>query len=655
MNDEAIADLKKIQGLISDLKRTLQSKEYQEFEAELYFQLAVASMRKGETDNCVNCQTGESCILPIQGEGIHKQQSGSKQATEYLLEVLGREPEHLTARWLLNVAHMTLGSYPKSVPKEFLIEPSRFESEVPFPHFSNVAASVGLDTFGLAGGAVVDDFDGDGYLDVLASDWNTSAELKYFRNNGDGSITNRSQEAGFKGMYGGLNLRHADYDNDGDLDILVLRGGWMDPETLCANSLLENDGHGAFRDVTFKVGLGDVHYQTQTADWADFDNDGFLDLYIGNENNPNQLFRNTGHRSFVDVAKQAGVDNLRFSKGVSWGDYDNDGYADLYVSNLGGENRLYHNNRNGTFTDVATELQVSEPKHSFPVWFWDFNNDGALDIYVGGYDLDQGIESFVADFLGKPHSADVDHLYQGDGHGKFSNVALEKGVAHVTLPMGSNYGDIDGDGFLDYYLGTGYTSYDALLPNRAFLNHAGERFHDVSMAGGLSHLQKGHGVSIADIDNDGDNDIFIVMGGAFPGDGFSNALFENPGFGNHWLTIKLVGTKTNRSAIGARIKVVVDDHGRKRTIFRWVSSGGSFGGNPLRQQIGIGVADKIDSVEISWPTSKTSQQFDNIQCDQFIEITEGKKEINRLYYPKFKLPTLDESKSKAVPHVHSHK
>lgn len=296
-------------------------------------------------------------------------------------------------------------------------------------------------------------------------------------------------------------------------------------------------------------------------------------------------------------------------------------------------------------------MKVSEPKQSFPVWFWDFNNDGALDIYVGGYDLDQGIESFVADFLGKPHSADVDHLYQGDGHGNFLNVAPEKGVAHVTLPMGSNYGDIDGDGFLDYYLGTGYTSYDALLPNRAFLNDAGERFHDVSMASGLGHLQKGHGVSIADIDYDGDNDIFIVMGGAFPGDGFSNALFENPGFGNHWLTIKLIGQKTNRSAIGARIKVNVDNKGLKQTIYRWITSGGSFGGNPLQQQIGIGKAEKIDSVEISWPTSNTEQRFENIQCDQFIEITEGEKDFRILRYPKFKMQIQNASKS---PHAHSH-
>lgn len=639
MTEEALADLKEVQSVLADFGPNLGPEEYEQFEEELYFQLAVASLRKGETENCVHCQTGESCILPIRGSGVHLHATGSREAIKYLGEVLKREPGHLTARWLLNIANMTTGTYPEQVPDEFLIPPSRFESEIPFPRFHNVAGAAGLDTFGLAGGVAVDDFDGDGLLDVVASDWNTSADLRYFHSNGDGTFTDRSQEAGFEGILGGLNLRHADYDNDGDLDLLVLRGGWMNAKTLCINSLLENNGRGIFRDVTFKVGLGDVHYQTQTADWGDFDNDGFLDLYIGNENHPNQLFRNTGKGQFVDVAAQAGVDNPHYTKGVAWGDFDSDGFLDLYVSNLDGPNQLYRNHRDGTFTDVAAQLQVSGPTQSFPTWFWDYNNDGALDIYVGAYDIGKGVEAFVADFLSLPHSADVDHLYQGDGQGGFREVAAEKQLAHVTFPMGSNFGDIDGDGFLDFYLGTGYTEYDALLPNRAFLNRAGERFSDVSMAGGLSHLQKGHGVAITDIDNDGDNDIFIVLGGAYPGDGYTNSLFENPGFDHHWLKIKLIGTVSNRSAIGARIKVVVDDHGEQRTLYRWVNSGGSFGGNPLRQDIGIGKAQKIESIEVSWPTSGTTQNFRNVPIDQCIEITEGEESFQTISLGSFQIPS----------------
>ncbi|MCY2979930.1 MAG: CRTAC1 family protein [Planctomycetota bacterium] len=635
--DDAIVDLKECMELVSNFKNRMDPKDFQQFEVELYFALAVANFRKGETENCVYCRTGESCILPIKGSGVHTATTGSQEAIRYLREVLQRNPTHLTARWLLNVANMTLGTYPQGLPNEFLIAPATFESQVSFPRFENVASTVGLDTFGLAGGTAVDDFDGDGLLDVIASDWNTSAELRYFRNEGNGVFADRSHEAGFKGIFGGLNVRHADYDNDGDLDILVLRGGWMTPETLCANSLLENNGKGVFRDVTLTVGLGTLHSQTQSADWADFDNDGYLDLYVGNENSPNQLFRNTGVGTFVDVASRAGVTNLRYAKGVAWGDFDEDRYPDLYVSNLGGLNRLYHNNQDGTFTDIAASAKVSYPLESFPVWFWDFNNDGALDIFVGAYDLKHGMEGFVADFLHLPHDAEVDCLYQGDGKGNFLNVAKESGVGRVTLPMGSNFGDIDGDGFLDYYLGTGYTEYDALLPNRAFLNDAGKQFRDVSMASGLSHLQKGHGVSISDIDNDGDNDLFIVLGGAFPGDGFTNALFENPGFGNHGITIRLVGTKTNRNAIGARIRIVLDESGQKRTIYRWISSGGSFGGNSFRQLIGIGKADKIDLIEVNWPTSASNQTFRDVAIDQSIEITEGQPDFRTISAPTFHL------------------
>lgn len=626
----ALSDLLAVKDLIGNMKSKLSPQEFREFETELYYNLAIASLRQGEAENCVFCQTGESCILPIRTGGLHKHQAGSSQAIQYLQQVLDRNPLHLSARWLLNIAHMTLGSYPEGVSPDLLIDPAKFSSQVPFPRFNNVATEVGLDTFGLAGGNAVDDFDGDGLLDVIVSDWNSSAELKYFMNCGDGTFKDRSHEAGFEGIFGGLNLRHADYDNDGDLDILVLRGGWMDPDALCVNSLLKNDGRGVFRDVTFLVGLATTHHQTQTADWADFDNDGWLDLYIGNENDPNQLFKNDGHGQFVDIAQQAGVQNFAYTKGVSWGDYDQDNYPDLYVSNLGTSNRLYHNNQNGTFTDVAERCGVTEPQQSFPVWFWDFNNDGSLDIFVGGYDLEHGIESFVADFLELPHSADVDHLYQGDGTGRFMNVAQEKQIAKVTLPMGSNFGDVDGDGFLDYYLGTGYTAYDALLPNRLFHNHAGKEFHDVTMASGLGHLQKGHGVSIADMDNDGDNDVLIVMGGAFPGDGFRNALFKNPGFGNHCITLKLVGSRTNRCAIGARIKLVVSNHGEQQVIYRWISSGGSFGGNPFTQQIGIGQADKVDLIEITWPTSNTTQLFHNLDVSSRIEVTEGNNEIRTL-------------------------
>ena len=194
--------------------------------------------------------------------------------------------------------------------------------------------------------------------------------------------------------------------------------------------------------------------------------------------------------------------------------------------------------------------------------------------------------------------------------------------------MGSNFGDLDADGFLDFYLGTGYPDYEAVMPNVLYRNLGGERFVDVSLAAGFGHLQKGHAVVFADIDSDGDLDVFEQMGGAFPGDGFGDALFENPGFGNRWLGLRLVGDESNRSAIGARIRVdVVDANGERRRIYRRVNGGGSFGGNPLRQTIGLGRPAAVEKVDVYWPTTDLTQTFAEVEMDRLYRIVEGAPEL----------------------------
>ena len=187
--------------------------------------------------------------------------------------------------------------------------------------------------------------------------------------------------------------------------------------------------------------------------------------------------------------------------------------------------------------------------------------------------------------------------------------------------MGSNFGDFDNDGFLDLYLGTGDPSFATLVPNRMFKNVAGKRFAEITGTSGTGHLQKGHGVACGDWDRDGDVDLFIEMGGAVNGDKYHNILFQNPGQGNHWLTVKLVGKKTNRAAIGARIKVVTAGE-KPLTVHRHVSSGSSFGANPLQQTIGLARAERVAVLEIHWPTSGTTQVFRDIAADQAIEVTE---------------------------------
>jgi hypothetical protein len=598
-----------------------------EFEQAVIMQLAVANLRLGETENCVHCNTGESCLLPIRGEGVHVNPQGSLNALKYLEVLLSKDEDNLTARWLLNLAYMTIGKYPESVPEKYLIPPEAFESEDTFPRFVNIATKLGLNTFSLSGGMIVDDFNEDGFLDVMTSTWSTTGQIRCFLNQGDGTFTERTKESNLIDLFGGLNLVQADYDNDGDVDVFVLRGAWLGKRGNHPNSLLQNDGHGRFQDVTFAVGLGDRHYPTQTAAWADYDNDGDLDLYVGNEKVPNQLFENDGQGQFNDVANRAGVAHEGWAKGVVWGDYNDDRFPDIYVSNLAGPNLLYQNNGDGTFSNVSSRVGVDRPIRSFPIWFWDFNNDGVLDLYVSSYSTT--LRHIAAEYLRLPHDGLSDCLYQGDGNGGFREVGAEVNLHRATQPMGSNFGDVDNDGFPDFYLGTGDPAYETLMPNLFFHNQLGERFTDVTTAAGLGHLQKGHSVAFADFDDDGDQDIFIELGGAFPGDKFGNALFENPGFGNNWITIKLIGEQSNRSAIGARIRAEIEETeaegapASRRSVYKWVNSGGSFGANPLRQEIGLGSASTIEVLEVFWPTTGRTQQFHSVPVNQFIEITEG--------------------------------
>jgi hypothetical protein len=211
----------------------------------------------------------------------------------------------------------------------------------------------------------------------------------------------------------------------------------------------------------------------------------------------------------------------------------------------------------------------------------------------------------------------------------FKDVTKEAGLDMCFASMGTNFGDFDNDGYLDMYLGTGDPNLHMLIPNRMFKNVGGKRFAEITASSGTGHLQKGHGVACGDWARDGNVDIFIEMGGALNGDKYHNILFQNPGHDNRWLTVKLVGKKTNRSAIGARIKAVTTGAG-PLTVYRHVSSGSSFGANPLQQTLGLGKADQVTTLEIYWPTSGTTQVFHGVDVNQAIEITEFASDYRKL-------------------------
>jgi tetratricopeptide (TPR) repeat protein len=588
-------------------------------------EIGAAYLRRGELQNCQLNHNAEMCILPLSVQAQHKLTASAERAAEYFKKYLASDPDNLEVRWLLNLTYMTLGKYPEAVPKAQLIPPAAFESKENIGRFRDVATDVGISVVGNAGGMVADDFDNDGLLDVMMSGSDPCEPLHYYHNNGDGSFSDWTARAGLSDQLGGLNCIQTDYNNDGWLDLFVMRGGWDYPTY---NSLLRNNGDGTFTDVTARSGLDTGAYRTHSAVWADFDNDGWLDVFIGHEMDPGQLFRNRGDGTFEDVSRAAGVNRTAFTKGACWGDYDNDGYADLYVSNFGEENFLYHNNRDGTFTEVGKQLGVEKPLMSFPCWFFDYDNDGFLDLFVASFM--PSVTEVVRGFLGLAPQAETMRLYHNTGKGTFVDVTKAVGLDRVVPTMGANFGDLDNDGYLDFYLGTGAPSYGALMPNFMFRNQAGKLFVDVTGSTGTGHLQKGHGVAFSDVNNDGSQDVLINLGGAAPGDKYNKALFANPGQGNNWLSLKLTGVKSNREAVGARIKAVVEEApGKPVARYRVVTSGGSFGSSSFTQSIGLGKAAQVSELEIYWPASKTRQVFRNVAANQFIEIKETEKDYTK--------------------------
>jgi hypothetical protein len=650
--------------------------------------LGISHLRKGELDNCIHNHNAETCIFPLTKRAEHKLTAGSSEAVKYFNRHLSRKPDNLEVRWLLNLALMTLGQHGSAViparSGSAGALPTVASRDARTPRFSDVAAQVGVDRISSAGGSIIDDFDNDGLNDIVISSVDACESMKLFHNNGDGTFSDETNKAGLSDQIGGINCTQTDFNNDGWRDIFVMRGGWEFP---MRNSLLRNNGDGTFTDVTEASGPGMLmsgEHRTHSVAWADFDNDGWLDVFVGHEETPSQLFRNRGNGTFEDVTSKAGVGRTAFTKGAAWGDYDNDGFADLYVSNYGSENFLYHNlsgkGGNGTFEEVAAKLGVSKPLMSFPTWFFDFDNDGWLDLFVASFV--PSVTEVARGFLGLPQQAETMKLYRNQnmpgGKGGFQDVTAAVGLAKVVPTMGANFGDLDNDGFLDFYLGTGAPSYTALMPNFMFRNLGGKSFADVTAATGTGHLQTGHGVAFGDLDNDGDQDVYANIGGFIPGDKYNKALFANPTvrqaaslsggskFNNsrnprqagslpdnsHWISIRLTGVKSNRAAVGAKIKLTVTDATGKQSLrYREVSSGGSFGASPFTQHIGLGLlkSGKIDAIEIEWPASKTKQSFRDVAINQFIEINEAATEYKPLSRRAF---SLIKPASPTRPHTH---
>ncbi len=436
----------------------------------------------------------------------------------------------------------------------------------------------------------------------------------------------------------GYGAAWGDYDNDGDPDLYIANNAGH-----TANKLFRNDGGGVFTNATSGP-LGDASYSQGVA-WADYDNDGDLDLYVGNENiQPNRLFRNDGGGVFTDAAT-APMNDAGNAEGFGWADYDNDGHVDLYVNN-NGYNKLFHNSGDGTFSD-ATSAPLDGGGYGSGMAWGDYDNDGDLDIYQGNYGF--GFQNY---------------LYRNDGSGVFTDVTtppLDASYLFYGNTKGVAWGDYDNDGDLDLYV----SMWAGGLGNRLFRNDGGGAFTDVTTPP-LNDNGYGAGIAWVDYDNDGDLDIFVANGGTE-----SNKLFRNDGGGvfadatvspldcpglfcngvafadydsdgdmdlyvttneyqtnrlfrnnvgslNHWLHIKLVGTISNAAAIGARVKITTP----AGIQIREVSGGSGYcSQNSLEAAFGLGPHTTVNQLEVFWP-SGAYQSFTSVAGDNKITITE---------------------------------
>ena len=628
-------------------------------------------LRQGEAQNCLGHASVEAgrevCLLPLRPGAFHSDPGPAAEAAKHFGAVLEARPRDPMAAWLLNLA-ARLGKVRDRVPPRVgtpLLDPTDDGA----PRFSNRANDLGVAVQDLAGGAAIEDFDGDGRLDLLTSTWDPCGGVRAFRNQGAGGFVDVTEAWGLAQVAGGLNLYTVDIDGDRRVDVLITRGAWLLGDGQIQSSILRNepaaDGNVRFRDVTDSVGLDEVPpAPTQAAAFADFDLDGDLDLYLGHEAtaaNPfsSRLLRNDGVRfgndgtnelpGFVDVTDAAGVANLRFAKAVHAGDIDNDGDPDLYVSNFG-LNRMYLNQLRETgelrFVDRARELGLTEPAvESFVSWFFDADNDGDLDLLVSDYARkpERIAASYFApdSWIGRTaQSTDGRPLLYRNllvewGHLGFEEVGEELGLRRPAMPMGANFGDLDNNGELDLYLGTGEPDLASQFPNQTYLQQTG-RFTDATFDLGLGHLQKGHGVAFGDLDGDGDLDLLHQLGGFYRGDPGANALFQNHleervvETERRWITLRLETGQPNRFAVGARVRVVVargqGEERSERSLERVVGTGAGFGASSLQLEVGLGDAVAIERIEVRWPTGEW-QTFRDPPLDSLVHLERGTDEV----------------------------
>jgi len=444
------------------------------------------------------------------------------------------------------------------------------------------------DTTGTSSGACWGDYDDDGYLDLFVANWGGEDNFLY-HNNRDGTFEKITSGAIVNDGGWSRGCTWGDYDNDGFLDLFVSNDGG-------GNFLYHNEGGTSFTRV-FTGPIAQDGGNCYGVAWVDYDDDGWLDLFVARHTNAdNLLYHNLGNGTFERISEGDIVHDGGYSISVSWGDYDDDGCVDLFVANVNDQdNLLYHNNCDGTFTKI-TDSPITTDGGVSPSSNWvDYDNDQDLDLFVANWDEDN-------------------FLYRNNGDGTFTKILTSVIVTEGDV-HDSSWADLDNDGDMDLYMG----AYD--VNHRLYQNNGDEIFVPVSGVPVVEDSSSEIGIW-GDYDNDGDLDLFVTS----PGLG-KNSLYRNEGTENHWINIRLIGTVSNWSAIGARVTVVATINGVLVSQIREVSgSTGGIGQDSLNVEFGLGDAAIIDSIVIEWP-SGIVQVLGNITVDQFMTIREPSHRI----------------------------
>jgi enediyne biosynthesis protein E4 len=504
----------------------------------------------------------------------------------------------------------------------------------------------------MTGGVAIFDYNNDGLLDIFFTNGAAIPSLeksdpsyanRLFRNNGDGTFTDVTEKAGLQGVGYSMGVAAGDYDNDGFVDLYVTG--------VNRNQLFHNNGDGTFTDVTEKAGVTGIVPKlgkawSVAAGWFDYNNDGLLDLFVVNYLNyniktstlcvqqglpaycspvdflgtPNILYRNNGDGTFTDVSEQSGISKyVGKGMGLAFADYDNDGFTDVFVSNDTFENYLFHNNRDGTFTNLALLAGVSYNAYGNAIAgmgadFRDIDNDGKPDIF----ETAMFREGFP--------------LYKNLGDGQFQDVSSTAGLSALTsrsTAWGVGIFDFDNDGNKDLFTANADILDNAMelahrpfaLPNQVFRNKGGLTFEDLSANAGASFaVPAAHrGAAFGDLNNDGKIDVVVTVLNGPPEIWMNRSGAQNSGSRNHWIILKLVGVKSNRDGLGTKVKVTTSLGAQYNQATTAVSYNSS---SDKRVHFGLGSAGVVDTIELTWP-SGIRQILKNVKADQILTVTES--------------------------------